>query len=82
MTVRLLFFAALVDQLGTASEELHVPVQALTVRDLVGLLRERGGAWDKTFSAGTVRVTVNKKFVDLSAPIQDGDEIAFISAQM
>lgn len=78
--VKLLYFAALVDRLGTAAEEMELPAEAATVRALLAHLRERGDPWEKAFGAGTVRVTVNRQFADLDAPIKDGDEIAFISA--
>lgn len=80
--IKLLYFAALVDRLGTAGEALEASV-ADNVRDvgsLVILLKQRGGAWQEVFGAGSVRMTVNKKFAELNTPIQDGDEIAFISA--
>jgi len=80
--VKLLYFAALVDRLGTAAEEIAPPADVATVRDLLALLRQRGGAWEKAFGAGAVRVTVNRQFAELDTPIQDGDEIAFVSAWM
>lgn len=80
--VKLLFFAALVDRLGTASEEIELPISVTTVGQLLATLREQGGVWDDTFGAGAVRVTVNKQFADLDAPIKNGDEIALISAWM
>ena len=78
--VKLLYFAALVDRLGTAAEEMELPAEAATVLALLAHLRERGDHWEKAFVAGTVRVTVIRQFADLDAPIKDGDEIAFISA--
>lgn len=78
--VKLLYFAALVHRLGTAGEELELPAGVATVHALLAHLRERGDPWDATFGTGAVRVTVNKQFVDLDAPVRDGDEIAFISA--
>lgn len=80
--VKLLYFAALVDRLGTAAEEFEMPPGVGTVRDLLAALRQRGGVWDETFSAGAVRITVNKQFAELETRVADGDEIAFISARM
>lgn len=78
--VKLLFFAALVDRLGAASEEIELPPAVTTVDQLLATLRERGGVWDETFKTGAVRVTVNKQFAELDARIKDGDEIALIAA--
>ena len=77
--LKLLYFAALVDRLGTAGEALEAPA-ASDIAGLVTLLKQRGGAWQEVFGAGSVRITVNKKFAELNTLIQDGDEIAFISA--
>ena len=80
--VKLRYFAALVDRLGTAAEAFELPAGTNTVRKLLVLLRERGGAWDETFGAGAVRITVNKQFAELDTPIESGDEIAFISVSL
>lgn len=78
--VRLLYFAALMDRLGTGAEEFELPSGVQTVGALLTALRERGGAWGETFGTGSVRITVNKQFADPATPVADGDEIAFISA--
>ncbi len=78
--IKLLYFAALVDRLGTASEQLELPATPYTVRELVAWLKLRGGPWEEVFSKSSVRITVNKQFVELNAPLKDGDEVAFISA--
>ena len=78
--IKLLYFAALVDMLGTASEMLVVPSTPYTVRQLVALLKLRGGPWEEVFGKSSVRITVNKQFVELDAPLKIGDEVAFISA--
>ncbi len=77
--IKLLYFAALVDRLGSASEQLEAPTPS-DVAGLVSLLKQRGGVWQEVFGASSVRITVNKKFAELKTPIRDGDEIAFISA--
>ena len=76
--IKLLYFAALVDMLGTASEQLAAPVPS-DIRELVALLKQRGGAWEEVFGSSSVRITVNKKFAELNTPLQAGDEVAFIS---
>ena len=78
--IKLLYFAALVDMLGTASEQLELPATPYSVRELVAWLKLRGGPWEEVFGKSSVRITVNKQFVELNAPLKDGDEVAFISA--
>jgi len=77
--IKLLYFAALVDMLGSASEMLPAPLPS-NVRALVALLKQRGGAWKTVFGQRSVRITVNKQFAELDTPLKDGDEVAFISA--
>lgn len=78
--LKLLYFAALVDKLGVASEQIDAPAEMNNVRSLVDMLKQRGGAWEEVFGNDTLRITVNKQFSDLSTPLKSGDEVAFISA--
>lgn len=77
--IKLLYFAALVDKLGLASEEIELPDKVADVRGLVKALKQRGGAWEDVFGKGTLQITVNKQFSELTTPIKSGDEVAFIS---
>lgn len=76
---RILYFATLVDQLGRASEDLPLPNTVHTVRDLVALLHGRGKEWATALDETTLKVTVNRQFAELTSPIQNDSEIAFIS---
>lgn len=78
--IKLLYFAALVDRLGTAAEEVELPAEVQDVRGLVALLKARGGAWEQVFGQASVRITVNRQFADLDTAVKPGDEVAFISA--
>lgn len=78
MKVKVLFFAALREQLGKGSEEIDLPSGVTTVGGLREHLRERGGAWAMAFApARNVRAAVNQEMVQLAAPITGGDEVAF-----
>ena len=78
MRVRVLFFAALREQLGTPGEEIEVPAGVATVAALRSHLRGRGGAWQLALADGKlVRAAVNQDMVQPSAAIQAGDEVAF-----
>lgn len=63
-----------------ASETLALTPEVNSAAELVRLLCARGGTREEVFAQGSMRITVNKKFVDLAAPLVSGDEVAFISA--
>jgi molybdopterin synthase sulfur carrier subunit len=76
--VKLLFFAALREQLGRSMEELELPVGVNTVAALRDHLRARGGEWGRVFAANRpVRAAVNQDMVQSEARIKAGDEVAF-----
>jgi molybdopterin synthase sulfur carrier subunit len=78
MKVRLLFFAALREQLGRPSEEIELPAGVSTVGALREHLRARGGEWERVFAANrAVRAAVNQDMVQAQAAIKAGDEVAF-----
>ena len=78
MKVRVLFFAALREQLGTAREEIELPSGVGTVAALRSHLRGRGGAWQAALADGKlVRMAVNQDMAQPSAAIKAGDEVAF-----
>jgi sulfur-carrier protein len=76
--VRLLFFARLRDELGTAGEELSLPDGVGTVAELRAILRARGAAWERFLAPNkSVRIAVNQVMASAATAIRDGDEIAF-----
>ncbi|HEX6924450.1 MAG TPA: molybdopterin converting factor subunit 1 [Longimicrobiaceae bacterium] len=75
MTVRALFFASYRDFAGQDELEVEVP-PGVSVRELVRLLRARGGGWARLPEAPVV--AVNMEYVDLSTRLSAGDEVAFI----
>ena len=78
MKVKLLFFAALREQLGTPGEELELPSGVSTVAGLRTHLKSRGGPYEKAFGEKTlIRIAVNQDMVQPTARIQAGDEVAF-----
>jgi molybdopterin synthase sulfur carrier subunit len=76
---RLLYFASLMDQLGTGSEEVTLPAEVNNVRALLAWLRGRGGVWDRALANPALTITVNKQFANLDTALSDASEIAFIS---
>jgi len=76
--VKVLFFAALREQLGTSGEEIELPSGVSTVAGLREHLKSRGGAFEKAFGQKTlVRTAVNQDMVQAGARIKAGDEVAF-----
>ena len=78
MKVKLVFFAALREQLGTSAEEIELPAGVTTVAALRGHLVQRGGAWQTVLAdKRLVRVAVNQDMAQAESALKPGDEIAF-----
>lgn len=78
MKVKLLYFAALSEQLGTRGEDLEVSQAVTTVAGLRTLLMARGGAWQAALAQGkALRVAVNQDIAQPTTPVRPGDEVAF-----
>lgn len=75
MNVRVLFFAAHRERLGTAETVATLP-EGATVADLISSLRERGDAWE-TLPAEPA-VAVNQRYATRGAVLEEGDEVAVI----
>ena len=77
--VRILFFGDLVETLGMASDEIELPPDVTDVTRLLFTLSMRGEMWKKMLLGNPkLNITVNKQFVEKSAPVKDGDEIALV----
>jgi molybdopterin synthase sulfur carrier subunit len=78
LKIKLLYFAALREQLGTAGEDLELPAGVSTVAALRSHLRGRGGAWERALAEGRlVRTAINQDMAAPSAGLKAGDEVAF-----
>lgn len=78
MKVKVLFFASLREQLGTAAMDLEVPAGVSTVGGLRAHLRSRGGAWESALGEQkALRVALNQEMVQAASPLGAGDEVAF-----
>ncbi|MBX6393346.1 MAG: molybdopterin converting factor subunit 1 [Burkholderiales bacterium] len=76
--VRLLFFARLREELGTAGEDIHLPEHVNTVKALRRHLMARGEAWKEALGPNKVlRVSVNHEMAQDDTPVRAGDEVAF-----
>ncbi len=77
-TIKLLYFAKLVDRLGRASEDAELPGSVADVESLLAWLRRRGGAWDTYLKDEAVRVTINREFAIPASRLASGDEVAIV----
>jgi molybdopterin synthase sulfur carrier subunit len=71
-----LYFASIREALGVDRESVALPSDA-SVEALVEVLRARGGAYAEVLAASKRwRVAVNQELALLTAPLNDGDEVA------
>jgi len=82
VTFDVVYLARLRDAFGRGGESLTLPVAgdaAITVADVLGALRARGGAFAHELAPGrAVRVAVNHEVVVPQHPVRDGDEVALL----
>lgn len=78
MTIRVRFFAALRERLGTESLDIRATGR-IDVNGLLELIRQQlGEGAIAILSAPNVRIALNKEFVTSQCLVSDGDEIAFM----
>jgi len=78
MRVRVLYFAAVREQVGKGAEEIDVPAGVTTLAGLRAHLRARGDAWREALAEGKLlRMALNQDMVPQSVTIKAGDEVAF-----
>jgi molybdopterin synthase sulfur carrier subunit len=75
---RILYFAALVDQLERASETVTLPPDVTNVRALLAWLRVRGGRWEQRLVERGVQVTVDRQFAVPETRVTDDSEIGIV----
>lgn len=78
MSVNVLYFARLREDLGRSAETLELPRDVTTVAALRDLLASRGGPWgDALRPDKAVRVAVNQEMAGDGTAVRAGDEVAF-----
>ncbi len=75
---KLLYFASLVDTLGSSFEEVALPAAVTDIRTLLAWLRARGKNWERTLMENAVQVTVNRQFAVPETKIDNTCEIALV----
>ena len=78
MKVKVLFFAGLREQLGTAAEEIELPSDVTTVAGLRNFLSNKNQSWKSALAeTKPIRMAVNQDMAQPTARIKAGDEVAF-----
>ncbi|MES2364443.1 MAG: MoaD/ThiS family protein [Pseudomonadota bacterium] len=78
--LHILYFGHLVDALDNVAEDFELPQTQTTVAGLCAILAERGAAWHEALIGNkSLKITVNKQFVDTDSLLKDGDEVAFVA---
>jgi molybdopterin synthase sulfur carrier subunit len=73
-----LYFAWLRERVGRSEEQVSPPAGIATVAELIGWLSGQSTGHAAAFAqSASVRCAVNQEFVELSAPLKPGDEVAF-----
>ena len=76
--MKVLYFAAIRQRLGTGEEILPLPDGVTTVSELAVHLAGRGPAYAAVFAAPKgLRAAVNQVHARFDAPVREGDEVAF-----
>lgn len=76
--MRILYFAWLRTNVGTAEEEVSPPPGTRTVSDLIAWLKTRGEGYTAALSdLRAVRVAINQEFAQFEDPVEPDDEVAF-----
>ena len=75
--MKLRYFAWVRAQVGYAEEDVELPPQVVTVRDLLAWLATRGAHFDALVARSeTIRVAVDQAIVERDHPVRDAREIA------
>ncbi|WP_430434551.1 molybdopterin converting factor subunit 1 [Methyloversatilis sp.] len=77
MKIKVLYFAALREALGSPGETVNLPADVTTLAGVRALIASRGGDWDKLAQMKNLRAAVNQRMAEPDAAVADGDEVAF-----
>jgi molybdopterin synthase sulfur carrier subunit len=77
VTVKIVFFASLREELGVNSVDLQVS-NGSSVSSLISQLVDRHSAdWLAILTAKNIRIAVNQNIISEDISVTDGDEVAF-----
>jgi molybdopterin synthase sulfur carrier subunit len=76
--LKIVYFASLKDRIGRSEERIDLPMSVSSVDSLIEYLSTlHGDEWSSIINGSTVLVAVNHEMSDRSAPVREGDEVAF-----
>ena len=74
---KLIYFAWVRERIGKPDEEIALPAEIKTVKDLLGFLKARGDGYDAALKfPEVIRVAINQEHVEHDTPIAGAREIA------
>ena len=75
--MKLVYFAWVRERIGVPEEQIDVPGEVTTVRDLLGWLKDRGEGYEAALlHSEAIRVAIDHEHVDHRQPIAGAREIA------
>ena len=75
--IKVLFFARLREELGSAQLELEIEGVATTVAEIIDRLTVEGGErWSRALGAANLVIAVNQRVCSADEVLRDGDELA------
>lgn len=77
MKIKLLYFAALREALGTPGESAELPDGVNTLAAVRAHLAGRGGDWDRLAQMKNLRAAINQRMAGPDDAVSEGDEVAF-----
>ena len=77
MSVTVLFFGGLREQVGQSSITLSLPKHVVTLADLRDQLIAQGGQWQSLQRSKNLRAAVNQTMATFDSVVSDDDEVAF-----
>lgn len=75
--IKILYFAKTRETIGKSDEMFELPAQKVSVGDIVDLLVARGEPYNVAFEDTRILAAINQEMTNLSAIVEDGDELAF-----
>ncbi len=76
MATKLIYFAWVRERIGKPSEEVELPAEVQTVRELLGWLKSRGEEYEEALRfPEAIRVAINQEHVKHTAAIAGAREI-------
>jgi len=76
--LKIVYFASLKDRIGRSEESIDLPNAVDSVQSLIDHLSTlHGDEWSSIINGSTVLVAVNHEMSDRTAPVKEGDEVAF-----